>query len=262
MAIHFTYKPIEQLKRGTYQPRETFDDNALKELADSIKSQGIIEPLIVRECAFNQYEIIAGERRWRAAMLAGLSEIPCLVGHYTDKQAAAVTLIENIQRQDLDVMEEAMGYQRLIKDFQFYQDEVATLIGKSRSHVANHLRLLTLSPDVQAMIRSKTLSNGHARLLVGLPCALQITLATKTHAQGWPVRRLEKEIRDIKNQRAPISSKQTPNDVLRLQRHLSCHLGTPVEISSDSKQGGWLKIKFFDNDTLSGLLEKMGIVYE
>ncbi len=171
---HTIYKniPIEFLKPGTYQPRRSFDHDHLKELADSIQSQGLIEPIIVRAKGKNEYEIIAGERRWRAAQLAGLIEVPCLVNDCTNEEAQKIALIENIQRQNLNLIEEASGYERLISEFNFSQEEVAKLIGKSRSHIANLLRLLTLSDSVLEKIKTNQLSLGHARMLVGL-CELE-----------------------------------------------------------------------------------------
>lgn len=259
-----TYKllPIEQLQRGRYQPRQTFDEEGLQELAKSILSQGLIEPLIVRELLHDHYEIIAGERRWRAAMLAGLTSVPCLISDYDDKQAAAVTLIENIQRANLNLIEEATGYQRLLSEFQFNQDDVATLIGKSRSHIANILRLLTLCDAVQTMLRNQLLSLGHARMLVGLSPNQQCQLANQIIAAGWSVRRLESEVRSSKQAPVFLQSPLNDCDRLHLQTALAEYMGAPVEITQDLDQGGVLKIKFFDNDTLSGLLERMGMRYD
>lgn len=152
MSTVYKLIPIEWLKPGRYQPRVHFEPKALQELAQSIATQGLIEPLVIRELSFESYEIIAGERRWRAAMMVGLTELPCLIGNYSDEQAAAVTLIENIQRQDLNLMEEARGYRRLLDEFHFQQADLASLVGKSRSHIANILRLLSLSEPVQDQI--------------------------------------------------------------------------------------------------------------
>jgi ParB family transcriptional regulator, chromosome partitioning protein len=249
---------IEQLQRGQYQPRQLFDEDALQELAQSIRTQGLIEPLIVREISSDVYEIIAGERRWRAAMIAGLYEVPCLISDYTDAQAAAVTVIENIQRQDLNLVEEAASYQRLHQEFQFSQDEIATLVGKSRSHIANILRLLTLCESVQGRLKLKQLSLGHARMLVGLNVSQQEMLAKKACEENWSVRRLEEEVRLIKLPTESTALAPSP-DILQLQTQLAEQMGTPVQIIKDNDQGGWLKIKFFDNDTLAGLLERMGM---
>ena len=208
----------------------------------------------------NHYEIIAGERRWRAAQLAGLSSVPCLMGNYSDEQAAAITLIENIQRENLNLLEEAKGYQRLINEFHFKQEEVASLIGKSRSHIANLLRLLTLSEPVQTLLSQNRLSLGHARMLVGLSDRQQQLLAKQVIAQEWSVRRLEEEVRAKKTSPEPTASQQHNLDYL--QNLIAEQVGAPVLITPESNQSGWLKIKFFDNDTLSGLLERLGLRYD
>jgi ParB family transcriptional regulator, chromosome partitioning protein len=263
MAIQLKHLPIEQLNRGKYQPRQSFEQKALDELARSIKSQGLIEPIIVRATKDNTYEIIAGERRWRAAQLAGLTEIPCLLGQYSNEQAAAVTLIENIQRQDLNVLEEAGGYQRLCDEFHFHQDEIATLVGKSRSHIANCLRLLSLCPAVLEHLKNNTLSAGHARLLIGLPTSQQVSISEKIIKLGLSVRQVEREVKQLKQ--APVSKKDIRSgnqDLLNLQTHLSEQLGAPVEIASSDDQSGWVKIKYYDNDTLSGLLQRLGLSYD
>lgn len=253
----FQLIPLEHLQRGRYQPRTLFREEGLRELSESILTQGLIEPLVVRQQAPCTYEIIAGERRWRAAMMAGLTEIPCLIGDYTDAQAATVSLIENIQREALSLLEEAAGYQRLLTEFQFTQQEVAALVGKSRSHIANLLRLLTLSPAVQAHLHQGALTLGHARMLVGLSTEDQGRLANRVIHQQWSVRKLENEIRAIKQ---PLELPSADRE--RLEIHLAEQMGTPVHIMGDEQQGGWLKIKFYDNDTLSGLLDRMGLRYD
>ena len=261
MKTLYKILPIECLQPGYYQPRKAFDKEALQDLAQSILAQGLIEPLVVREISPQRYEIIAGERRWRAAAIAGLSEVPCLVGNYTDQQAAAVTIIENIQRQDLNLLEEATGYQRLQNEFQFNQEEIAALVGKSRSHIANILRLLTLSPSIQDRLRARQLSLGHARALVGLSISQQETLAHQIEQHDWSVRRLEEEVRLLK-QKVETVTPHKDRDIIHLESQLAEQMGTPVQIVADNEQGGWLKIKFFDNDTLAGLLEKMGLHYD
>ncbi|MDP3561953.1 MAG: ParB/RepB/Spo0J family partition protein [Legionellaceae bacterium] len=262
MQRKFKILNISQLQRGKYQPRKMFDEQSLKELADSIQSQGLIEPLIVRELATNRYEIIAGERRWRAAMLAELTEIPCLIGEYNDEQTAAITLIENIQRADLNLIEEATGYQRLINEFRFSQDQIATLVGKSRSHIANILRLLTLCDEIQTLICNQQLSLGHARMLVGLDPKQQSQLGQLVVTEHWSVRQLEQAVRLGKQPvlNTPLST--TDCDRIHLETALADYMGTPVEITSDSERGGVLKIRFFDNDTLSGILERIGMRYD
>jgi ParB family chromosome partitioning protein len=263
MHTEFIYLPVEQLYAGQYQPRQDFNADNLSELAQSIASQGLIEPLVVRSIAKHRYEIIAGERRWRAAKIAGLHEVPCLLGEYTDKQACALTLIENIQRQDLNLIEEATGYKRLIDEFHYHQDEIALLVGKSRSHVANILRLLTLAESVKNMIRDKTLSLGHARVLVGLNPDQQTLFAQEVIEEQWSVRQLEQSIKLFKQQDlSSPKNARTDRDIERLQTILAEQVGAPVQIVNDSAEGGWLKVKFFDNDTLAGLLERLGLRYD
>ncbi|WP_419419491.1 ParB/RepB/Spo0J family partition protein [Legionella sp. D16C41] len=259
MTTIYKILPIEALQRGSYQPRLHFDEQSLQELAHSIQTQGLIEPLIVREIIANRYEIMAGERRWRAAKLAKLTEVPCLVGNYTDKQAAALTLVENIQREELNLIEEAQGYRRLYNEFNFQQDEIAILVSKSRSHIANILRLLTLSYNIQENIISGKLTFGHARLLVGLDPALQEQLAEQAIAKEWSVRTLEAQVKGLKK---PNKDKTDFNlDIHYLENKLAEQVGAPVQIVTHST-GGWLQIKFFDNDTLAGLLERMGLRYD
>ena len=207
MQTEFKYLPIENLQAGQYQPRQDFDSASLEELAQSIATQGLIEPLIVRPIARQNYEIIAGERRWRAAKLAGLNDIPCLIGSYTDKQACALTLVENIQRQDLNLIEEATGYRRLMDEFHYHQEEIAVLVGKSRSHIANILRLLGLSERVKNLIRDKSLSLGHARVLVGLTPDEQEHLVQHTLEKQWSVRELEHAAKMLKKQRIRSAKK-------------------------------------------------------
>lgn len=258
-AAIFKPIPIHCLKKGAFQPRKQFDDAGLQELAQSILTQGLIEPLVVRQQDESTYEIIAGERRWRAAMIAGLTEVPCLINQYSDQQAAAITLIENIQRQDLSLLEEANGYQRLLTEFHFNQNEVATLVGKSRSHIANLLRLLTLCPYIQGLINQGQLSLGHARMLVGLDEPLQIQLGKQVILHHWSVRKLEEEVRNAKQ---PPQTTASDRDIARLETHLSEQFGAPVQLLCDTSQGGWLKLKFYNNDTLAGLLERMGLSYD
>jgi ParB family chromosome partitioning protein len=262
MQIEFHHLPIESIQAGQYQPRQNFNHSALKELAQSIASQGLIEPIIVRAIAKQRYEIIAGERRWRAAKLAGLQTIPCLIGSYTDKQACALTLIENIQREDLNLIEEATAYRRLIDEFHYHQDEIAALVGKSRSHIANILRLLSLSENIKELIRDKTLSLGHARVLVGLAPPHQEYFAMQTIDQQWSVRQLEQAVKVQKKALATPQNAKKDRDVERLQTQLAEQIGAPVQIINDNENGGWLKVKFFDNDTLAGLLERLGLRYD
>lgn len=261
-ATVFAHLDVTYLQRGRYQPRIDFNEESLQELAASMATQGLIEPIVVREVAKNCYEIIAGERRWHAAKRNQWREVPCLIGKYTDQQAASLTLIENIQRQDLNAIEEARGYRRLMDEFNLQQEEVAVLVGKSRSHVANTTRLLTLCSDVQQSICEGLLGFGHARVLVGLHETQQRYFATQVIEQNWSVRHLEEQVRMAKKTITPVVSPDSSMDVARLESALSEQVGAPVQISREKNQSGWLKIKYFDNDTLAGLLERMGLRYD
>jgi ParB family transcriptional regulator, chromosome partitioning protein len=253
--------PLERLTRGKYQPREDFNKERLQELADSIKSQGLIEPLVVRPKNADDYEIIAGERRWRAAQIAKLDTVPCLINDYSDEQAAAVSLIENIQRQDLNLIEEAKGYQRLTNDFLFYQEEIAKMVGKSRSHIANIMRLLDLDNDVQDALIQNELSFGHAKILITLPPQHQRDISQKVIKNQWTVRKLEAYIKKFK-QGGNFTDSKKDKDVERLENLISMQFGAQTEIETGEGNGGWLKLRYFDNDTLAGLLEKIGIKYD
>lgn len=250
---------IECLKRGEYQPRVHFEDQALRELANSIQEQGLIEPIVVRPNTATTYEIIAGERRWRAAQLAGMDSLPCLINNYSDEQAAAVSLIENIQREDLNSIEEANGYNRLIKEFFFQHDDIAKMVGKSRSYITNTLRLLTLDEKVKQALIEKRLTMGHTKILVGLDNHIQQELMHKILKNDWSARRVESEVKKIKQ---VMLSPRKDRDVERLQQLIAEQLGTKAEIESDVNDGGWLKVKFYNNDTLAGLLERLGVKYD
>ena len=262
--MNSTYKllPVDCLQRGRYQPRINFEQKALQELSDSIRTQGLIEPLVVREIALGRYEIVAGERRWRAAMLAEITDIPCLIGDYSDEQACALTLVENIQRQDLNLIEEAQGYRRLSDEFHFQQDEIALLVSKSRSHIANILRLLTLSSPVQDAVAEGQLSLGHARLLVGMESRQQLLLLGQITEQEWSVRVLEEKVRALKSGAVIEKDNYKDKDIARLETMLAEQIGAPVQIIVEKGRGGCLQVKFFDNETLAGLLERMGLRYD
>lgn len=257
--------PIEQLQRGRFQPRCYFDPQALEDLADSIKKNGLIQPIVVRP--FNSsdlndqiYEIIAGERRWRAAQLAGLDKITCLVNHYNDGQAAAVTTVENIQREDLNPIEEAQAIQRLINDFGYRHEEVAAIISSSRTKVTNLLRLLQLDERVKQFLIKGQISEGHGKMLAGLPLSRQITLANSVVKKNWSVRKLEQIIRMEGDESSPNNNKKKNPDITRLERLISEQMNTQVAVESEkTMKGGWLKIKFYDDPTLEGILRKIGI---
>lgn len=251
---------VEQLMPGRFQPRRHFHKTRLQELADSIQQQGIIEPLVVQLLDTERYEILAGERRWRAAMLAGLQEVPCILGEYNAEQAAAVTLLENLQREDLTPLEESQAYLQLMQSFSYTQNDLANILGKSRSHIANFLRLLQLCEPVQAMVHDARLSFGHARCLVGLEHNEQVAFAEQSIKNDWSVRLLERAIRQRKQSQSH-EPKIPDEDMQSLQYHLSDYFATPVQLEKD-KDGGWLRVRYYDNDNLEGLLSRMGFQFE
>jgi ParB family chromosome partitioning protein len=248
--------PLDKLDRGVYQPRQTFAEEALQELADSIKTQGVIQPIVVRRKADQRYEIIAGERRWRAARLAGLDTIPAIVRELEDKPALAIAIIENIQRQDLNVLEEAIALQRLLDEFSLTQEAVATAVGKSRSSVANLLRLLNLPADVQVLLHDNKIEMGHARALLALSAADQSIAAKQVVQKNLSVRETE---RLVQNWSQDVSSKKI-NPVLDtniqfLQNSISEKLGAKVAIQHNIKGKGRLEIYYHSVDELEGILE-------
>ncbi|MBB72554.1 MAG: chromosome partitioning protein ParB [Legionellales bacterium] len=254
--------PLDKLARGQYQPRQDFDGEALQELADSIKSSGLIQPIVVRPGIKDSYEIVAGERRWRAAQLAGLQDVPCLINHYTDEQTAAVTTIENINRVDLNPIEEAQAYQRLIDEFDYLHEEVAAVVGKSRTKVSNCLRLLKLDKRVRDFLVQRAISEGHGKVLAGIAENQQYDVAQKCVQRGWSVRKLDQEIKRLSQPTIALQHKDDV-DVLALENLMAEQLGAKVHIDQDLAKGsGWLKIKYFDNDTLAGLLDRIGVKYD
>jgi ParB family chromosome partitioning protein len=250
---------VEQLKPGKYQPRSRMDEASLNELAASIKSQGIMQPILARELLDGGYEIIAGERRWRAAQLAELKVVPVIVRKVPDNAALAMALIENIQREDLNPLEEAIGIQRLIDEFQMTHQAAADAVGRSRSAASNLLRLLKLPQAVQDMLMEGSLDMGHARALLSLEGAQQVLLANKIILEGLSVREAEKLVQQ-QSEAAPAKSasgKRSPKvdrDTQQLQEEMSAHLGARVEIKSNSKGGGKLVIEYASNDHLEELL--------
>jgi len=255
---------IGQVQAGKYQPRTRMDETSLSELAASIKTQGIMQPVLVRplgEGAAVPYEIIAGERRFRAAQMAGLDEIPVLVREVDDQSAAAMALIENIQREDLNPLEEAQGIQRLINDFDFTHEQAANAVGRSRSAVSNLLRLNNLASPVQTMLMAGDIDMGHARALLAVDSANQIALATHVIARRLSVRETEKLVaRALEDQASPAQaarSKDKPGDIVRLEEELSDKLATPVMFKMGSKGKGQLIIDFADLDILDGVLARL-----
>jgi len=256
--------PIENLKPNPRNPRKNFTDTELDQLASSIKERGLIQPIVVRILAGERdmFEIIAGERRWRAAQRAGLHDVPIAVVEATDKQSLEFAIIENVQRADLNPMEEAGGYAQLMEEHGYSQDDVAQIVGKSRPHVANTLRLLKLAPPVQHFVRSGKLSAGHARLLVGVPDAEQI--AWRVMELDLSVRALENELREDRQRHAiPEIGKVTTRgkagkdaDTRALEKTLSDSLGLTVSIEQHG-EGGTLTIKYRDLDQLDAVLKKL-----
>jgi len=250
--------PIEALEPGRYQPRTRMDQEALSELAASIRAHGVMQPILVRQAGGERYEIIAGERRWRAARMAGLATIPVLVREVPDRQALAVSLIENIQREDLNPLEEAAGIQRLLQEFGMTHAEAAQVLGRSRSAVTNLLRLLDLAPPVRELVAEGRLDMGHARALLALPVARQLELAREAAERGLSVRDVERRaVAGVKTPRASGRSKRD-QDVLRLEEELSGRLGTPVEIKAGAKKGtGRLLISYGSLDQLDTLIARL-----
>ena len=249
---------VAQMQSGKYQPRSHMDETALQTLADSIKSQGIMQPILVREIAPEQYEIIAGERRWRASQMAGLTEVPVLIREIEDESALEMALIENIQRENLNPVEEALGIKRLIDEFAMTHEKAANAVGRSRVAVSNLLRLLTLAGGVQTMLMENKLDMGHARALVGLDAAQQVMLANKIVQQDLSVREVESLVKKVGVDTKPKAQKTDANrDVLALQNRLSEKLGTGVSIAAKANGSGTLKINYSNLDELDEIIKKV-----
>lgn len=254
---------LNQLQAGKYQPRKNMVDASLQELAQSIKEQGVMQPLLVRPIAGGKYEIIAGERRYRAATIAGLLEVPVLIKQADDQSTAAMALIENMQREDLNALEEANGLQRLIEEFGYTHDKAAQAVGKSRSAVSNLLRLIQLAKPVQAMLIKGDIDMGHARALLPLDSALQVSLAQKIAIQKLSVREAEKMATKLVINKKPSAGKpktteKADPDLKRIQDRLSDEFNLAVEIKQ-KRQGGEIKIKFSQFDELDALFKRLAI---
>lgn len=249
--------PIEYLQRGKYQPRRDMSPEALEELSNSIKSQGVMQPIVVRPISDKKYEIVAGERRWRASQMAGLDTVPVIIKDVPDEAAIAMALIENIQREDLNPIEEAMALYRLQQEFELTQQEVADAVGKSRSTVTNLLRLMSLKEDVRRMLEHGDLEMGHARAILGLPERLQSQAASSVVARGLSVRQAESLVRKMQQEieATPAEQKTEPNaDIKHLEEELSQKLGSAVMIQHTAKGKGKLVIKYNNLDELDGVL--------
>jgi len=245
--------PVEFLQPGKYQPRKDMAPEALEDLANSVKAQGIIQPIVVRPVAEHRFEIIAGERRWRAAQLAGLDTVPCLVKDVPDEAAIAIALIENIQREDLNPLEEAVALQRLMDEFELTHQSVAEAVGKSRTTVTNLLRLMQLNDDVKILLERGDIETGHAKVLLGVNGDLQGELARVIVAKGLTVREAERLVNQALNPTQKEEKKPDP-DVQQLENSLSERLGAKVAISHNRKGKGKLVINYTSLDELDGIL--------
>ncbi len=262
-----TTLPVKKLRAGRYQPRTRMDEGALAELAESIRTQGIMQPILVRPLTDlkDQYEIIAGERRFRAAQLAGLKEVPVLVREVADENAAIMALIENIQREDLNPLEEAQGVKRLLDEFALTHEQAATAIGRSRSATSNLLRLLNLCEPVQTMLLAGDIDMGHARALLALEAAQQILAANEIIAKRLSVREAEKLVTRVQQENeghatsGPRTKSVASGDTLRLERALADLLGTKVSLKVGARNKGQLVIDFHDWEHLNALLERQGL---
>jgi ParB family chromosome partitioning protein len=253
--------PVDRLRAGKYQPRTRMDQGSLEELAASIRAQGLMQPILARpvgglegeEC----FEIVAGERRWRAARMAGMTEVPALIREIPDESALAMALIENIQRENLNPLEEAGGIQRLIDEFGMTHQQAADAVGRSRPAASNLLRLLQLVPPVQELLLSRQIDMGHARALLPLSGAQQIQLAQRVVQKGLSVRETERLAQNASKPQKPAEASQPDRDVHRLQEELSDLLGARVEIRANRKGAGRIQIQFGDLDQLDGILQRL-----
>jgi len=260
--------PLNLLQAGKYQPRQKMDDTPLRELADSIRERGVIQPLLVRGLGTGRYEIIAGERRFRAASIAGLKEIPVRIVDVDDQSAAAMALIENMQREDLNPLEESRGLARLIEEFGFTHEQAAKAVGKSRSAISNLLRLSQLAKAVQAMLMAGEIDMGHARALLSLPGSSQVALAQKIVAQGLSVREAERmavsatlvsgDLSKKKLSKGAVKAHQQDQDLRRLAQNMADIVGLEVEFKNKGK-GGELRFYFSQFDELDSLMKKLGL---
>lgn len=253
--------PVARLSPGPFQPRKDMDPGKLRELADSISAQGMVQPLMAREIAAG-FEIIAGERRWRAAQLAGLQEVPVIVRRVSDQAAMAIALIENIQREDLNAMEEAEALRRLLEEYRMTHQQLADAVGKSRAAVTNLLRLNELVGEVKQMLISGQIEMGHGRALLGLPAESQLQVAKQIVGRGLTVRQVEALVQGLRAGRVDVVQKSKPEgqdpDLRRLLDQISSRLGAVVSIRHTAGGGGRLMIRYNSLDELDGVLEQLG----
>jgi ParB family chromosome partitioning protein len=256
-ASEVTSLPIELITRGPYQPRREFDPDSLRDLADSIAAQGVIQPIVVRPIGAGRYQIVAGERRWRAAQQAGLAKIPVVVREVDEQSAIAIALIENIQREDLNPLEDAAALERLLSEFGLTHQQVAEAVGRSRTTVTNLLRLLELNDDVKRYLQDGRLEMGHARALLGLRGPLQSSTAGQVVSRGLSVRETERLVRRLQSQDGPASTESKPSqdpNIRRLQEDLGERLGARVQIQHANRGTGKLVIAYNSLDELDGIL--------
>ena len=250
--------PLDQLQPGRFQPRARIGQERLSELAESIKAQGVMQPILARPLGAGRYEIVAGERRWRAARMAGLATVPTLVREVADRHALAIALIENLQREDLNPLDEATGIKRLIEEFGMTHADAAEAMGRSRAAITNALRLLELAPPVQELLREGKLDMGHARALLALPALRQIDLAREAVARQLSVRQVEKRVAALTARPVARLRARSDRDVARLEEELSGQLGTTVSIRSGAKPGsGKLVIHYSSLEQLDALLNRL-----
>ena len=246
--------PIEYMQRGKYQPRKDINPEKLQELADSIKAQGIIQPIVVRQVSYDKYEIVAGERRWRAAQMSGLTQVPVVIKEIDDRAAMAIALIENIQREDLNPLEEAEALRRLLDEFDMTHQHIGEAIGKSRTTVTNLLRLIDLHPDVKKLLLKNQLEMGHARALLSLDGLKQVAMANKVVKDGLTVRATERLAKESHTEPKIQKIKVIDNDTLRLQEDLTARLGAKVTLNHKENGSGQLVIAYSSLDELDGII--------
>jgi ParB family chromosome partitioning protein len=252
--------PLDVIRPGRYQPRSVFDAEKLAELADSIRAQGVVQPVVVRPLdEEGEFELIAGERRWRAAQMAGIERIPAVVRNVSDEVSVAMALIENIQREDLNPLEEATALRRLIDDFQMTHQEAADAVGRSRAAVSNLLRLLELMQEVKDMVDTRLIEMGHARALLSLEDDLQVQAAREVVRKGLSVRQTENLVRRLQQSRKQRGKRRVDPDILRLQNRLSEALGARVSIQHRASGKGKLLISYNDADELDGILQRLDL---
>jgi ParB family chromosome partitioning protein len=251
--------PLDMIQPGRYQPRSVFDEDRLAELADSIRAQGVVQPVVVRPVGENQFELIAGERRWRAAQIAGIDTIPAVVRDVPDEVSVAMSLIENIQREDLNPLEEATALRRLIDDFQMTHQEAADAVGRSRAAVSNLLRLLELMQEVKDMIDLRLIEMGHARALLSLDQELQLQAAREVVQKRLSVRSTEDLVRHLKQSSKKKGTRRMDPDILSLQNRLGEALGTRVRIQHLASGKGKLVIAYNNSEEFAGILERLDL---